>query len=573
MRPTADIERLIRNTTITTDPQVNGAVLKDLLDTMDQSHEMRSAAIRPNIWSTVMKSKFTKVATAAALVIAVLLAIEYSTRRSRGTNVAWADVIKPIFSARTAALDIIIGSGAQPAVIHDEVMGSRIRRRISNLPHTDMILDLQEGKLLTLDAARKTAVCIGLEGLAEIGNYIEHLRNVIAGLQGKPDSRVENKGLHRLGSRDCVMFVAKSNDETITIWADPATALPVRIDQKTPNMQISCDNIRFDVPFDESRFSMEVPAGYTMIQSPGVDVTKSSESGFVESLRIWAQLMDGQFPDSVKIEDIVKNSATFGRALDRTNRTPQQMWETATRWGQGLMFIRFFKGQGQWHYAGKGAKLGDAKTPIFWYQPQDSPTWRVIYADLRVEDVTPEDLARIEAESAARIRQYEARPTFQGRQTDLWHITGSGSISAHCALALDSLPTNAAAMPICLPYAAAVLQSARIGPDTLEVKTLGEGRYELMLPARRTAQDSGTIEIVWTMPLDRLERHGTHFRANLRGLVPVHYYSLDVILDEGCGYEMTPPFAGRRQGRPFYGNSHKPTTSFGSCSLCIQKSQ
>jgi len=59
---------------------------------------------------------------------------------------------------------------------------------------------------------------------------------------------------------------------------------------------------------------------------------------------------------------------------------------------QGLLFIRLFKGEGKWHYAGNGIKLGDAETPIFWYQPKDSETYRVIYGDLTVEDVAPKDL-------------------------------------------------------------------------------------------------------------------------------------------------------------------------------------
>ena len=44
----------------------------------------------------------------------------------------------------------------------------------------------------------------------------------------------------------------------------------------------------------------------------------------------------------------------------------------------------------------KGVKLGDTDKPIFWYRPEDSPTYRVIYADLSVLDVTAETLAAFE---------------------------------------------------------------------------------------------------------------------------------------------------------------------------------
>jgi hypothetical protein len=41
-----------------------------------------------------------------------------------------------------------------------------------------------------------------------------------------------------------------------------------------------------------------------------------------------------------------------------------------------------------WHYAGKGVKLGTRGTPIFWYKPhKTSDTYHVLYADLSVKEV------------------------------------------------------------------------------------------------------------------------------------------------------------------------------------------
>ena len=310
-------------------------------------------------------------------------------------------------------------------------------------------------------------------------------------------------------------------------------------------------------------------------RAPGVNFKKGSESAFIESLRILAQVMDGQFPEHINLEYIVENAPKFGRGLDwymkRAKLTQQQLVEMATRLGQGLVFIRFFKGQGQWHYAGQGVRLGDGKEPIFWYQPQRSQTWRVIYGDLRVEDATRDELAKLEAASAARIRQLEKQPKFEGRQTDEWHITGSGSISAHCSLSIDSPPAGAVKMPISLPYEAGKLQSAKIDGRELRYEDLGKGRYELTLPTHWASSGNPTIELVWTISLDCLERDAKGFRAILSGVVPVYDYSLDVILDEGCGYEFTEPFASLRRSHPFNGSAPKPVKSFGTCGLSIRK--
>ncbi len=57
-----------------------------------------------------------------------------------------------------------------------------------------------------------------------------------------------------------------------------------------------------------------------------------------------------------------------------------------------LRFIGFFLPEKEWTYRGNGVRLGETETPIFWYRPEDSETYRVIYGDLHVEDVYPENL-------------------------------------------------------------------------------------------------------------------------------------------------------------------------------------
>jgi hypothetical protein len=50
--------------------------------------------------------------------------------------------------------------------------------------------------------------------------------------------------------------------------------------------------------------------------------------------------------------------------------------------------------ESDWHYVGKDVKFGEADKPIFWYKPEGSQTYRVIYGDLSVKDVAQEDLPK-----------------------------------------------------------------------------------------------------------------------------------------------------------------------------------
>jgi hypothetical protein len=394
MRPAKDTERHIKNVytdglKVTASADLDERVLNNVMETLDELEENESAAIEPNIWRLIMKSRVFKLAAAAVIIIAVTFGMLDILGPS---SIAWADVVEPLLNARTAVFDIIVGTDGNDTVIHDEVLGSRIRRTVSKIVGPEIIIDLDQQRMLILEHDKKTAVTIELAGLDDVENYLQKLQNLVVGLEKSPDFSVDNQGPQEIDGSEYIVFVANGDSQTITIWADPETAVPVRVEHRTPNMQIVCENMQFDVELDEARFSMEVPEGY-VTQDAGIDFKDSSESGFVETLRIWAEMdEDGDFPDGIDLEDVVKMGPKFDRGMKRAGLTEEQQVEVATRWGQGYVFIRFYKGQGQWHYAGQGVKLGDASKAIFWYQPQESETWRVIYGDLRVEDVSAENL-------------------------------------------------------------------------------------------------------------------------------------------------------------------------------------
>ena len=59
---------------------------------------------------------------------------------------------------------------------------------------------------------------------------------------------------------------------------------------------------------------------------------------------------------------------------------------------RATMFVRAMKPENDWHYAGEGVQLGEAPTPICWWRPDGSETYRVVYGDLSIEDVAPEEV-------------------------------------------------------------------------------------------------------------------------------------------------------------------------------------
>ncbi len=541
-----------------------------------QSGQLRESTNSISMWRKIMRSPITKIAAAAVVITGVLVAMHFAGLST--STVTFADVIKPILNARTAVLDIIIGNEeAGGPVIRDQIKGSRIRRTLSNIEDAVSIIDLETSRILSLTLSKKEAAYVDLKGLPSMPNYMDSLRNVIKELKESPGFEVEELGRQEIDGQEVVGFLARHPKAEITIWADPETALPVRIEQVSGQMKVICKNVQFDVPMDESLFSMDVPEGYKM-QQVELDLMGSTEEDFIEGLRIRAELFDGEFPDGVAVEDYLKQAPEIAGKLKEREMTNDEETEIGMKLSRHLLFIRFFKGQGQWHYAGSGVKLGDAETAIFWYRPEGSETYRVIYGDLRVEDVEPENLSEpiSTEETVEKNMAYQqwSKPEFVGTQEDLWHVTVSGDISVRSDLTLLKGPEGASLIPISLPYASGKLISVTLNEVVIPFRELEAGRYELELPSKKLLTGQTKISCKWTLSLDMLEKVDKadySYRTVLKSLLPVVSYKLRVSLAPDSGFEFTKDPSKKRIA-PFTWNSPKPEDYFGSCGIQIRKS-
>jgi hypothetical protein len=376
MRPVDNIEKLIKKLRYKAGAEAHDRILGNVLQALEKKEKQKPAAVQPDIWRKIMKSPVTKLAAAAVIIIAALIGLhQFAGPFVEGTP-TFAQVIQPIFDAQTAILDIIVGEEeASGPVIHDMIWGSRIRRTLSNMKNDVSIIDLETGRILSLD-------------------YMEILRNVITQLQGSPDFVVEELGEQEIQGQRVIGFCAKNPKIEITIWADPHTALPIRIEQVGGQMKVICKNVVFDVPMDKELFSMDVPEGYKQQQAE-LDLYGATEEDFIEGLRIRAEFFgDGRFPDGVAVEDYLRQAPAIVKKINELGLSDDEKTKIGMKLTKHLLFIRFFKGEGKWHYAGRGIELGDADTAIFWYQPKDSETYRVIYGDLHVENVAQENLPK-----------------------------------------------------------------------------------------------------------------------------------------------------------------------------------
>ena len=322
-------------------------------------HTKEKSAPAP-VWRMIMNKKVTVFALAAVLVAAVMIGVF----PSGPAQPLWADIIKPVMQAQNAELTIIVGEPGSGPEIRDQVLGSRLRRTVAGIDAVS-IIDLETSKILSLEPNTKTATLIDMQNLPKIPNYMERLRNLLTKLEAQPHFEIEYLGRQTLDNgREVLAMNVTYEGGYIFMAIDPQTYAPVQIDQIEGQMKILCRDIRFDVEMDESLFSMDVPEGYTMQQTQ-LDLSSGTEANFIEGLRLWTQYIgDGYFPEDVRVESYIQAAPQIGKRIEASGLPQEEQMKIGMSMGSYLLFIRFYRGDGPWTYAGRGVPFGDPATPI-----------------------------------------------------------------------------------------------------------------------------------------------------------------------------------------------------------------
>jgi len=95
MRSTQKIRRLFAKSDVTVSSKIDDTIISDALTALNESEKTKSISAKPNIWIMIMKSKITKLAAAAVIIIAVLIGLNFIGGPDVA-NLAWAEVASRI---------------------------------------------------------------------------------------------------------------------------------------------------------------------------------------------------------------------------------------------------------------------------------------------------------------------------------------------------------------------------------------------------------------------------------------------------------------------------------------------
>ncbi|NIP23804.1 MAG: hypothetical protein GWN67_01265 [Phycisphaerae bacterium] len=180
---------------------------------------------------------------------------------------------------------------------------------------------------------------------------------------------------------------------------DPARMNPPHKDwyYKRPICHIQHDII-YNAVLDESLFSLKPPEGYTVKVEGRPHVT---EKEMVDYLGILADFNNKTFPDQLFpfIFTSDRINKVWDKAKEERTAAEQKYIETMDHYmmaGLNKMptghFIDDHTEEKSFRYIGKGVKLGDKERIVCWYKFKGSNSYRVVYGDLSISNVAPEDL-------------------------------------------------------------------------------------------------------------------------------------------------------------------------------------
>jgi len=343
---------------LSVDEQAFESAKESLLEAV-ANEETKQPTPRPTIrldliWSTIMKSRITKLA-AAVIIIAVLAGLPFIKRKDSG--IALGDVFIRVnqTNAYMYTMEMKITGKLLPtpqqskirAVVSDEYgmkwymdmidpnTGKTTSQEIYVLPEQKMVLSLMP------ETKQYTRMPFSDEMIARMKQQNNDPRAIIMQIMKCEYTRLDKAvidGVEVQGFRttDPDFMGAIGGDTTnveLTLWVDVENWLPFRSEMDLSSgeqMQVTgaTYDYRWNVPVQASDFNPVIPDDYKPFSTDGVKVPGMTEADAIEGLRLFAE-MSGQYPKKLNMMDVAQEIAAFNQILmEELKKLEEEMGDT-----------------------------------------------------------------------------------------------------------------------------------------------------------------------------------------------------------------------------------------------------
>jgi outer membrane lipoprotein-sorting protein len=228
--------------------------------------------------------------------------------------------------------------------------------------------------------------------------------NKLPGYAGQADRQLEPRAISGVKAPGFEIATEKIDPDilsgTLRLWMDPRTKLPLRIEFVLDEGRMVFDEFEWNLPA-ESWFKVEPPAGYKDATPAPYDVEEIT--GFITfGFKTYLKYC-GRYPQHTKIYgdvtsiELNRNARLPDRSLPK-DRALDNIYSECMKASRGFGWINELQRHDAGAiYHGKNVDPQDKNKVLFrWTLPDGR--FRVIYADLRVEDVSARRLKKLETQ-------------------------------------------------------------------------------------------------------------------------------------------------------------------------------
>jgi len=237
----------------------------------DDSSSIGAAKRQESNWRTMIRRPAARYFAAAALLVAVGAVVVWFY--SGGTSPAFADFIRPILDAKSVKFKMTTEDSFRTTadVLVLAPYRMRAEKQMPDNVKMVMILDGETGRSLILfpDEKRATVVTpINVPKERRPTDFFATFRTKFLDARDDPSYERTSRGEKDIDGRRALGYRLSGHGMLIDVWGDPRTGLPIRAEITAPSMPnvkaVIYSDFEFNVDLDESLFSTEPPAGYSV---------------------------------------------------------------------------------------------------------------------------------------------------------------------------------------------------------------------------------------------------------------------------------------------------------------------
>lgn len=416
MRPADNIHNQIKKLQLKASADLDKRVHDEISQALAHSEKIEPAHAELTAWRTIMKSRMTKWAAAAAVIIIAALIINFQFSTS---GVAWGALVEKIESVESVVYRLTTNvkmqgmpQGQTPKTetiaYYSSEYGSRVENYINDKLGFTMYLNPIENVYVTVMPEQKKFMRFtkSPDELRQISDkddprvMVRHMMSTEYKQLGRDNiNGIDVEGIECTGPK---VMGGMFEEATARLWVEIGTDFPVRIEIEgivsggQMEMSMVMDDFQWNVELDPALFVPDIPPDYT---SSEMNLPEVNEGTAINALHLFAELTDGRYPGSLALMTLMKEITEeltkkyglrlIGKLDDYTNAIQNIL-------PVGSFYAQLVGAEKEAVYYGDSVTAENPEAVLLRWKISDG-YYRVIFGDLTTSDVTAEQLAELEA--------------------------------------------------------------------------------------------------------------------------------------------------------------------------------